>query len=96
MHESDSFWKENAAKFCDQDFAQLKCGSFLEMRKIQITDVSSLRALIKLLNESTEPIVLAVAAHDLGQFVKYCDRGKKCASVIILLILLPDVQVTGP
>lgn len=35
------------------------------------------RLLIKILNESTDPTVLAVSAHDLGQFVKYCDRGKK-------------------
>ncbi|KAL5511416.1 VMA13 [Sanghuangporus vaninii] len=58
VHESESFWQENAGKLCDHDYAQLKL-------------------LVKLLNESSDPTVLAVAAHDLGQFVKYCDRGKK-------------------
>lgn len=29
VHESEMFWKENATKFCDQDYAQLKCVSVL-------------------------------------------------------------------
>jgi hypothetical protein len=33
--------------------------------------------LIRLLKESTEPVVLAVAAHDIGQYVKHYDLGKK-------------------
>jgi V-type H+-transporting ATPase subunit H len=36
------------------------------------------RVLVKLLNESRDPVVLAVAAHDVGQYVKHCDRGKQC------------------
>ena len=35
------------------------------------------RILIRLLNESDDPTVLAVAAHDLGQYVKHYERGKK-------------------
>lgn len=35
------------------------------------------RVLIDLLKSSNDPIVLAVAAHDLGQYVKYYDQGKK-------------------
>ncbi len=35
------------------------------------------RTLLKLLNESKDPIVLAVAAHDVGQYVKHYERGKK-------------------
>jgi len=31
--------------------------------------------LVKLLNESHDPLVLAVAAHDIGQYAKYYDRG---------------------
>ncbi|KZS99026.1 ATPase, V1 complex, subunit H [Sistotremastrum niveocremeum HHB9708] len=61
VHESDTFWKENAAKLNDRDYEQLK-------------------SLIKLLNESTDPLVLAVAAHDVGQYVKYYERGKKVVS----------------
>ena len=34
------------------------------------------RVLIDLLKSSDDPIVLAVAAHDLGQYVKYYDHGK--------------------
>ncbi|KAF8226239.1 ATPase, V1 complex, subunit H [Tricholoma matsutake] len=40
-------------------------------------DSEQLKILIRLLQESTNPIVLAVAAHDIGQYVKHCDRGKK-------------------
>jgi len=36
-----------------------------------------LKRLIELLLLSQDPIVLAVAAHDLGQYVKYYERGKK-------------------
>jgi len=35
------------------------------------------RLLIKLLQESRDAIVLAVAAHDVGQYVKHYERGKK-------------------
>ncbi|PAV24369.1 ATPase V1 complex subunit H [Pyrrhoderma noxium] len=61
VHESDTFWQENASKLGEKDNAQLKL-------------------LVKLLNESTDPVVLAVATHDLGQFVKYTERGKKIVS----------------
>lgn len=37
----------------------------------------SFRVLVKLLQDSTEPLVLAVAAHDIGQYVKHYERGKK-------------------
>ncbi|KAG8979224.1 H(+)-transporting V1 sector ATPase subunit H [Tulasnella sp. 427] len=58
VHDSEAFWKENAAKLNDKDHEQL-------------------RVLVKLLKESTDPVVLAVAAHDVGQYVKYYERGKK-------------------
>ncbi|KAF8350901.1 armadillo-type protein [Amanita rubescens] len=58
VHESEDFWKENAARLNDKDHEQL-------------------RILIRLLKESTEPVVLAVAAHDIGQYVKHYDLGKK-------------------
>jgi V-type H+-transporting ATPase subunit H len=32
---------------------------------------------VELLRTSHEPVVLAVAAHDLGQYVKYYERGKR-------------------
>ncbi|KDQ13172.1 hypothetical protein BOTBODRAFT_33784 [Botryobasidium botryosum FD-172 SS1] len=40
-------------------------------------EFEQLKILVELLNDSTDPLVLAVAAHDLGQYVKYCDRGKQ-------------------
>lgn len=39
--------------------------------------LSLYRILIRLLKESDDPIVLAVASHDIGQYVKHYDRGKK-------------------
>jgi V-type H+-transporting ATPase subunit H len=41
------------------------------------SDVDVFRVLINLLNNAQEPVVLAVAAHDIGQYVKHYDRGKK-------------------
>jgi len=40
-------------------------------------DYEQLKVLIKLLNEATDPVVLAVAVHDVGQYVKHYERGKK-------------------
>lgn len=58
VHESESFWKENAVRLDEKDYAQLK-------------------RLVELLKTSEDNTVLAVAAHDLGQYVKHHDRGKK-------------------
>jgi V-type H+-transporting ATPase subunit H len=41
------------------------------------SDVKRLRILIGLLKNAEDPVVLAVAAHDLGQYVKHYDRGKR-------------------
>jgi len=41
------------------------------------SDVFFSRTLIKVLKDSSDPIVLAVAAHDVGQYVKHYERGKK-------------------
>ncbi|KAI5983764.1 armadillo-type protein [Pisolithus albus] len=57
VHESEEFWRENAHRLHERDFAQLK-------------------ALIQLL-DSSDPVTLAVAVHDVGQYVKHCERGKK-------------------
>ncbi|ORZ40606.1 ATPase, V1 complex, subunit H [Catenaria anguillulae PL171] len=40
-------------------------------------DGELVKALARLLNTSSDPIVLAVAAHDLGQFIKHYSLGKK-------------------
>jgi len=58
VHDSETFWKENAAKLNERDYEQLK-------------------TLVALLKSSSDPLVLAVASHDVGQYIKYYDRGKK-------------------
>ncbi|EIM82503.1 ATPase V1 complex subunit H [Stereum hirsutum FP-91666 SS1] len=45
--------------------------------KLNDKDHADLKQLIKLLQDSQDPTVLAVAAHDLGQYVKHYERGKK-------------------
>ncbi|KAJ2997296.1 hypothetical protein NUW54_g7146 [Trametes sanguinea] len=45
--------------------------------KLNDNDYELLKILIRLLNESNDPIVLAVASHDIGQYVKHYERGKK-------------------
>ena len=79
VHESVDFWKENAAKLNDKDYEQLKC--VVPSRCLIVNWITwcvvSLRTLIKLLNEASDPLVLAVAVHDVGQYVKHYERGKK-------------------
>jgi len=58
VHESDTFWKENATKLNDNNYQQLKL-------------------LVELLKSSQDPLVLAVASHDIGQYVKRYEQGKK-------------------
>ncbi|KAH6918818.1 hypothetical protein BKA70DRAFT_30168 [Coprinopsis sp. MPI-PUGE-AT-0042] len=45
--------------------------------KLNDKDHEQLKVLISLLRQSNDPVVLAVAAHDVGQYVKYYERGKK-------------------
>ena len=44
--------------------------------------IEQYRRLVELLKTSKDPIVLAVAAHDVGQYIKYGgDKAKQCAGV---------------
>lgn len=66
----------------ERDYFYLKFVPVFELRlHVQKLDLKFLflcsRRLIELLRSSQDPIVLAVAAHDLGQYVKYYERGKK-------------------
>ncbi|EIW60630.1 ATPase V1 complex subunit H [Trametes versicolor FP-101664 SS1] len=45
--------------------------------KLNDKDYELLKLLIRLLSESNDPTVLAVASHDIGQYVKHYERGKK-------------------
>lgn len=76
MHESELFWKENATKLNDKDHEQLK-SVVLRGGRNTILTIHLCRILIRLLKESNDPVVLAVAAHDVGQYVKHYERGKK-------------------
>ena len=50
------------------------------------------RTLIKLLKETKDPIVLAVAVHDLGQYVKHYERGKKYVSPTYSLMFAQEIR----
>ena len=43
----------------------------------------SARMLVRLLETSRDPLVLAVAAHDVGEYVRYYPRGKQWVSVCL-------------
>ncbi|KAF8064414.1 armadillo-type protein [Lyophyllum atratum] len=45
--------------------------------RLNDNNCEQLKTLLGLLKDSTDPLVLAIAAHDVGQYVKYCDKGKK-------------------
>lgn len=62
-HNSNEFWKLNAAKLEDDELALLGL-------------------LANLLKTSTNPLVLSVAAHDIGQYVKYSSKGKSLVEVV--------------
>ena len=49
------------------------------------------RQLIRVLKESNDPVVLAVAAHDIGQYVKHYERGRKYVRQSCFLNPPPDV-----
>ncbi|CAG8433030.1 6324_t:CDS:10 [Ambispora gerdemannii] len=46
-------------------------------QKLNEKDYELLRILARILSTSSDNLVLSVAAHDLGQYVKYCTSGKK-------------------
>ncbi|KAG5341063.1 hypothetical protein C0989_011922 [Termitomyces sp. Mn162] len=45
--------------------------------KLNDDDCKQLQILLRLLKQSTDPLILAVAVQDVGQYVKHTDRGKK-------------------
>lgn len=50
--------------------------------KLNDSDYELIRILSKLLGATSSNLVLAVACHDLGQYVKYCPAGKKFLQTI--------------
>ncbi|KAL0578250.1 H(+)-transporting V1 sector ATPase subunit H [Marasmius crinis-equi] len=57
--------------------------------KLNDKDYEQLKILIRLLKESPDANVLAVAAHDIGQYVKHYERGKK------YVVLLSQIEVVS-
>jgi len=45
--------------------------------KLNDNNYQQLKLLVGLLENSQDPLVLAVASHDIGQYVKHYERGKK-------------------
>jgi V-type H+-transporting ATPase subunit H len=70
------FWKENATKLNDSNYQQLKYVSEPSTLALH-TNHQGYRVLVELLKDSQDPLVLAVASHDIGQYVKHYPRGKK-------------------
>jgi len=48
--------------------------------KLNDDDHEKLRVLLTLLKTAEEPVVLAVVVHDIGQYVKYTDKGRKAVN----------------
>ena len=46
------------------------------------------RILARLLSQSNDNVVLAIAAHDLGQYVKYYPNGKKYGWYFYIALLI--------
>uniref|UniRef100_T1JCY2 ATPase V1 complex subunit H C-terminal domain-containing protein n=1 Tax=Strigamia maritima TaxID=126957 RepID=T1JCY2_STRMM len=57
VHKSAKFWRENAMRLNEKNYALLKI-------------------LVTLLESSKDPLVLSVAAHDIGEYVRHYPRGK--------------------
>ncbi|CAF4522876.1 unnamed protein product, partial [Didymodactylos carnosus] len=75
-------------KFWRENVARLNDGNF-----------ELLRMLLKLLEQSKEPLVLCVAAHDIGEYVRHHPLGKKTIDkldgkvIIMRLLEHPDSNV---
>ncbi|CAF1042478.1 unnamed protein product [Adineta steineri] len=67
--------------------------------KLNETNFELLRMLLRLLEQSKEPLVLCVAAHDVGEYVRHYPHGKKAIDklegkvIIMRLLENPDSNV---
>ncbi|KAG0179240.1 H(+)-transporting V1 sector ATPase subunit H [Apophysomyces sp. BC1034] len=63
-HQSDNFWRQNAARLDEDDHKLLK-------------------VLSRLLYSTNNTTILAIACHDLGQYVKHCPKdGRRCLEAV--------------
>ena len=63
--------------------------------QFQERDSQMLRVLLKLLESSREPRTLAVACHDLGQFITFYPAGKSIVTGASIGALLRILQTTS-
>jgi V-type H+-transporting ATPase subunit H len=75
MHKDPVFWRENISKFEENDYQVCCCLSFL-WQAIFFWGVQVLRILITLLDNSRDPKTLAVACHDIAQFIQLHPAGR--------------------
>jgi V-type H+-transporting ATPase subunit H len=83
-HESENFWKENGMRVGQEENGKaikwalipslppcLASLSTLRPREGSESGTDRVRLLVDLLKTSKSPLVLSIAAHDIGQFIKY-------------------------
>lgn len=63
--------------------------------KLERNQQEVLRCLVRLLHESTDETVLAVACHDLAQFIKFHQRGRAIAQSLGVKARLMQLMVSG-
>lgn len=71
-HKSELFWLDNASKLEENDLEILRYSILLE-----IILFYNIRCLARILSESEESIKLAIACHDVGQYIDHVPLGKK-------------------
>lgn len=65
------------------------------VEKLERNQQEVLRCLVRLLHESTDATVLAVACHDLAQFIKFHPRGRAIAQSLGVKARLMQLMVSG-
>lgn len=65
------------------------------VEKLERNQQEVLRCLVRLLHESTDETVLAVACHDLAQFIKFHPRGRAIAQSLGVKARLMQLMVSG-
>ena len=81
VHRSDKFWVSARLLCSNLHCVELCYYSTTSQRenvmKLNENDHEILRLLVTILQESQNPVAIAVAAHDLGEYVRYYPRGKR-------------------
>ena len=83
VHQSEKFWVENAAKLNEANFELLRSDHKWRQTHIESNLLVNFRMLLRLLEQSKEPLVLCVAAHDIGEYVRHYPHGKRSVELFI-------------